>query len=60
MIEMLMTAHLMLAVFMLAGEKHKATFMAPIGSAFFPDHFFGTDTESRLSLLQLDCLFLSV
>lgn len=30
-IEMFLTAELVLAIFMLAAEKHRATFMAPVG-----------------------------
>jgi len=34
-IEMFLTAQLVFTIFMLAAEKHKATFIAPIGEFFF-------------------------
>ncbi|KAF2091921.1 aquaporin-like protein [Saccharata proteae CBS 121410] len=39
-LEMILTAYLILTIFMLAGEKHKGTFMAPvgIGMALFSAH----------------------
>ena len=43
MIEILLTAQLMFAIFMLAVEKHKATFLGPagIGLTLFVDHLAG-------------------
>ena len=48
-IEMFLTAQLVFTIFMLAAEKHKATFIAPvgIGLSLFVAELLGTDTYSR-------------
>jgi aquaporin related protein len=38
-IEMFLTAQLVFTIFMLAAEKHKGTFIAPVGE-FLALHFF--------------------
>lgn len=35
-IEMFLTAQLVFTIFMLAAEKHKGTFIAPVGKFFLP------------------------
>lgn len=35
-IEMFLTAQLVFTIFMLAAEKHKGTFIAPVGKSFLP------------------------
>ena len=49
-IEMFLTAELVFTILMLAAEKHKATFMAPIGIglALFVAHLAGIKLEPNL------------
>jgi aquaporin rerated protein, other eukaryote len=51
-IEMFLTAELVFTIFMLAAEKHKATFLAPIGIGFslFIAHLAGMKNLKPISI----------
>ena len=56
-IEMLLTAELIFTIFMLAAEKHKATFLAPIGIglALFISELAGLYNSERMCTALFRC-----